>query len=257
VLPARPLLSRRTHWRNRRPVRRRASGRSVYNYFRDYDSVTGRYVESDPIGLSGGLNTYAYAGGQPVSNADPRGLECVSANGVTTCSHPDPFGPTFRVPTPSGFPATIGRDRLLYHEYHVEVPIGCAAPDTVFTELLNNPTPSSRTNAAASWGSENNDARPWFYPRRNLVTSYVTTDLNTGLPLIVNMSTGTGSAFHPGYVARLVKNGGLHTYGEGGNWQQSPFLWGQAIQDFGNWLVWTKQSKRLVENAQDGWCGCP
>jgi RHS repeat-associated protein len=227
-----------------------------YNYFRDYDAVTGRYVQSDPIGLEGGLNMYAYAGGQPVSNSDPLGLECVSANGVTTCSHPDPFGPTFRVPTPPGFPATIGRDRLLYHEYHVEVPIGCAAPETVFTELLNKPTPSSRTNAAASWGSENNDARPWFYPRRNRVTSYVTTDLNTGLPLIVNMSTGTGSAFHPGYVARLVKNGGLHTYGEGGNWQQSPFLGGQAIQDFGNWLVWTKQSKQLVENAQAG-CGCP
>ena len=46
-----------------------------YNYFRDYDPSTGRYVESDPIGLSGGLNTYLYAKANPVRLIDPRGLE--------------------------------------------------------------------------------------------------------------------------------------------------------------------------------------
>jgi RHS repeat-associated protein len=73
VLPARPLLSRRTHWRNRRRVRRSALGRSVYNYFRDYDAMLGRYVQPDPIGLEGGLNSYLYAKGNPLRFVDATG----------------------------------------------------------------------------------------------------------------------------------------------------------------------------------------
>lgn len=57
---------------------------SNYNYFRNYQPATGRYDKSDPIGLAGGLNSYAYVNGNPLHYADQIGL-----SGLSTLYMPD------------------------------------------------------------------------------------------------------------------------------------------------------------------------
>ena len=45
-----------------------------YNGHRDYDATLGRYIESDPAGRAGGVNSYAYVSNDPIIGIDPYGL---------------------------------------------------------------------------------------------------------------------------------------------------------------------------------------
>ncbi len=56
-----------------------------YNYFRDYEPGTGRYVESDPIGLRGGVATYSYVNGKPIGYSDPTGQHPVLWAALRAC----------------------------------------------------------------------------------------------------------------------------------------------------------------------------
>ena len=62
-----------------------ASGHS-HNGFRDYAPALGRYIESDPTGLGGGLNTYAYAGDNPARFSDPHGEDLKSTSRTIVCA---------------------------------------------------------------------------------------------------------------------------------------------------------------------------
>ncbi|WP_177176971.1 RHS repeat-associated core domain-containing protein [Faunimonas pinastri] len=49
------------------------------NWMRDYDPTIGRYIQSDPLGVAAGIDTYGYANGNPVSFTDQDGQELVGA----------------------------------------------------------------------------------------------------------------------------------------------------------------------------------
>jgi len=74
----------------------------LHNGYRDYEAATGRYLQSDPIGLAGGASTYTYVLSRPLTSVDAQGLAV----------GPPPMGPfppdaPSRLPDASDIPSNI------------------------------------------------------------------------------------------------------------------------------------------------------
>jgi RHS repeat-associated protein len=216
-----------------------------YNYFRDYDPQTGRYIQSDPIGIKGGINTYSYVGANPLNSIDPLGLSCMSTDGRTYCSYPG--GPSFSVPRPPGYPDTLDKDSWFYHKYDVQRDLGGADPRCVMGEMRQHATPGN--SAGASSNGTVNVAT--VGPMENPVISYVTKNTRNGDRLIVNITFNNG-AFADGYVARGIDGNTVHTWGEGTSMKQYPHTLGIISyigQYAANELLWGRQMDEFIKKC--------
>jgi RHS repeat-associated protein len=91
-----------------------------YNWMRDYEPWTGRYLQADPIGLAGGWSRYGYVGGNPLGGIDIEGLREVGpceTNGLIEAARVQSLPQAFNNHRGANASGTSGRFDFNYSEY--------------------------------------------------------------------------------------------------------------------------------------------
>jgi RHS repeat-associated protein len=148
------LLSAERHWESREASGEASYGRSLSNYSRTFDPQTGRYLEPDPLSLSGGVNPYNYVAGNPANWIDPLGATKLKFHTSRFLLYIDPETTPLH---PYRIPATSGRDECMNQPkcsdefFRGPIPPGLYALDT---RLLSKPGFFARLarNTLGDWG---------------------------------------------------------------------------------------------------------